>query len=359
METNTSSRKLKPSPSQSLLRWLETASREDPWTRLVNTSERSPITTSKRRPTTKSRRGSAALSTLDEHFNQLQGSHLQGFSVSERTLGSTAPEITRPIDFASLVPRPDSGGIKPGTNKIWDISLSELSSVDSSVSTNPLEATKPENVSAESRSLTGGQRKGSPKDHFNQPERSSSGNTGQSDRSPLPVSEFLDAVTDPAVNQHLTFSDRYGSEIQNIACRLVYSWLEENRGRVQPVTRQAPLRGHAGGSIESASQNHAQPGRKARKSSQSTKKTSQAIRKRRLNELTEGDDEDDDEDAHDDRRPKDGNDCDETGRIWACPYCKHDPTTYSVENNWKCSTHLLYKIPRLKYDCPSEAWRSH
>ena len=36
------------------------------------------------------------------------------------------------------------------------------------------------------------------------------------------------------------------------------------------------------------------------------------------------------------------------GKIWACPYSKHDPATYSLENNWKCSTHLLNSISRLK-----------
>ena len=69
--------------------------------------------------------------------------------------------------------------------------------------------------------------------------------------------------------------------------------------------------------------------------------------KRPLNTASQ-DNEDDDQETHDGRKRKVIRDRPHAGRIWACPFWKHDPSRYSLRNNCKCSTHLLDSTPRLK-----------
>jgi hypothetical protein len=79
-----------------------------------------------------------------------------------------------------------------------------------------------------------------------------------------------------------------------------------------------------------------------------TQRANQLRRKHPAESMNPYDRDEDDQNTHGKAPKKPKTSTEYIGKIWACPYCKHDPLTYSLENNCKCSTHLLNSISRLK-----------
>ena len=155
-----------------------------------------------------------------------------------------------------------------------------------------------------------------------------------------------------------SFSDTDGSsaswtyhqgEIIGIASGLVCAWLDARPEFQRRDAGQQALRPQCtDGSQISHTQVQDSHETSAVSRASDTQRANQLCRKHPAESMDPYDSDDDDQETHKKAPKKQKTSTEHIGKIWACPYCKHDPVTYSLENNCKCSTHLLNSISRLK-----------